>query len=39
MGPLAICLLLEMVPAFVNQSRDTLQSLGAIDHNASWWPL
>ncbi len=39
MGPLAICLLLEMVPAFVSQSRDTLQALGTSDLNASWWPL
>jgi len=39
MGTLAIRLLLEMVPAFVCQSRDTLQDLGAIDHNASWWPV
>lgn len=39
MGPLAICLLLDLLPTFVCQSRDTLESLGASDHNASWWPL
>ena len=39
MGPLAICLLLELVPAFVGRSRDTLEALGASSHNASWWPL
>ena len=39
MGPLAICLLLEMVPLFVSQSRDTLEGLGASEQNTSWWPI
>ena len=39
MGPLAICLLLGLVPGFIAQTRETLEEMGAAPTNASWWPL
>ena len=39
MGPLAICLLLGLVPGFIAQTRETLEGMGASPANASWWPI
>ena len=39
MGPLAICLLLGLVPGFIAQTRETLEGMGASPFNSSWWPV
>jgi hypothetical protein len=39
MGPLAICVLICLLPGFLADTVDTLERLGTTPANGSWWPL